>query len=124
MPEQQPSIATGASGTGAGGTTPNTAGDQIGTTGSGEFKGRYTTGFETSEFIVCDTQERWWLTGNLKEIFAATQPVPRGTMQTLFVHVAGQVTGLGRYGHLGRYQRQLSVQRVVLARESRPDDCK
>ena len=87
------------------------------------FSGRYTVGFETSEFIPCGKQERWWLEGNLSALNTKLEKKPRGTMQTLFVRLAGTVSSPGRYGHLGRYQRKFTVERVIRARAPRPGDC-
>ena len=88
------------------------------------FSGRYTVGFETSEFIPCGKEERWWLEGNLSALNAKLEKKPRGTMQTLFVRLTGTASPAGRYGHLGRYQRKFTVTRVILARSPQPGDCK
>ena len=87
------------------------------------FSGRYTVGFETSQFVPCGKDEKWWVTGDLSAINAKMKTSPGGEMQTFFVRVMGSVTPPGRYGHLGAYKRKLTVARVIRVRASRPDDC-
>jgi len=91
---------------------------------TGVFSGRYTIGFETSEFIPCGKEVRWWLTGNLSAINAMLSPSSGGGMQTVFIRVTGRLSPPGRYGHLGAYKRELTVDRVLRARAPRPSDCR
>ena len=93
----------------------------------GTFEGRYVSGFETSSFEPCSHPgERWWVAGDLQPVdnFIRAQgrdPVRQNT--SLFVKWSGRASVLGRYGHLGGYQRQFFLTRVHEIRQFTDSDC-
>jgi hypothetical protein len=75
-------------------------------------KGMWTTGFETSRFIPAEGYpgEQWWL--DLLPELERTLPVEFVPEEGQVVQIAGYVSGLGRHGHLGAYQRQMYVREL------------
>jgi len=88
---------------------------------SGEFSGYYTSGFEVSSFVPCDeAAEQWWLSSDPAINFhdqyqALVAPVspPSGGYVPVFLHFVGTVSAPGSYGHLGAYQREVTVEEVI-----------
>lgn len=64
------------------------------------------------------------MSGNLDKISRKLHRSSMGPIQTLFVQVRGEVSAPGRYGHLGAYQRKITVDRVLIARRLRPGECR
>ena len=75
--------------------------------------------FETSSFTTDDGQGPWWLHAEgeawerINAPFAASGAGPWGRARLV---VEGELSGPGRYGHLGAYQREFRVTRVIEAR--------
>ena len=89
----------------------------------GSFQGHYSAGFEVSAFRPCGADESWWTSGDLQPVFdAMPDSVPVG-YGTVFVHWRGDLSGKGQYGHLGSYERELTVTQVLEAREPAANDC-
>ena len=87
------------------------------------WRGYVSFGFETSEFRPCGSREKWWVlsTKDLSQRYGKLSPKMYGSV---YVRMKGTPTVMGKYGHLGAYQRQFAVQSVLEARAPRSDDCK
>jgi hypothetical protein len=74
--------------------------------------GTWTTGFETSRFMPAEGYEgeEWWL-DPLPELATkmTEDDLPK---EGLAVRISGYVSGLGRHGHLGAYQRRVYVREM------------
>jgi hypothetical protein len=80
------------------------------------YSGSYLAGCELSDFTPNGHTETWWLSGNLEAIHRRIEghhPEPRNPV---FITVEGQLSSPGRYGHLGRFPRELRVIRVISVR--------
>lgn len=104
-----------------------------GTTGQGGggvavgdvYAGLYEGGTETSAFTPCGAEnadERWWVIAD-SAAHAAWQRdgVAGGELRPhlgvrAFTLVRGTITEAGQYGHLGRYDRELRVEKVLEVR--------
>jgi|GEM_PF-2562464 len=72
------------------------------------FTGIYEAGWELETFRPCGTAEEWWTWSTARIV----HDDPRGWGRRLVV-VEGEVSAPGRYGHLGRYTRQIVITRVI-----------
>ena len=110
---------------------------------AGTFRGFWTPGFESSEFVPCgsdawfvpgdslrtepyDERRAWaWLReGSIPEDFewpAATED--RFGNPTFYVHWRGTIVGPGRYGHMGVSPFEIQVDSVIELRAPRAGDC-
>ena len=80
------------------------------------YSGSYQPGWELSDFTPRGSTETWWLSGNLRR----TEPFSLGYHPNgvhLFVTVEGQLSSRGHHGHLGAYQRELRVIRVISVKQ-------
>jgi hypothetical protein len=94
----------------------------------GRWRGRYSAGFELSEFRWCgDTARAIWL-----EFGSETAKSPRVKWPprtdpytySAFITVVGTMRGPDRYGHLGGATHELEVDSVLSARAVGPRDCR
>lgn len=96
------------------------------TPGPGIFSGYYINSFEASAFIPCtrdgstEIRTAWWLITDASSDFwnVAATVVPSLPTQTTmgwkaFLRFEGNVSGLGHYGHLGKYAREITVIRIL-----------
>jgi hypothetical protein len=102
--------------------TPAACGDPFALP-DGSFHGHYTFAFEASAFRPCGADASWWVSGDLDPVFAFFGPLPPGEAARAFVRWHGELSGKGRYGHLGAYERELTVTEVIEVRTPAPDDC-
>lgn len=86
------------------------------------FVGFYTSGFEVEAFRPCGLDEVWWVTAApaLRERYREVATSPYEPMLAV---VRGEVTPLGRYGHLTAYDRELTVLELLEAPAERQADC-
>ena len=74
--------------------------------------GTWQTGFEASRFVPAEGYEgeEWWL-DPLPELSTrmTASSLPEEAMA---VQISGYVSGLGRHGHLGQYQRRVYVREI------------
>lgn len=97
----------------------------------GEYEGVLYQGFEVSNFQPCQNKERWWLkfieADDYERVSQVAGSVEGTTIKQSFVRmrayvtpddrrVAGYSGGLGGYGHLGAYNREIYVATVREAR--------
>ena len=77
------------------------------------FCGHYEKRFEVDSFRPCGLDERWWVRHETHALIQAIT-APDGTVGgEAYVELLGEVGEGGRYGHLGAYDRELTVQKVV-----------
>ncbi len=95
---------------------------------TGVFEGFYALGFEDSTFEPCARDERWWVAPvdeetarELNERYL--EAYEQGGVR-VFVRLRGVRSRKGSYGHLGSYERQLTVSQVLDVRAARPGDCR
>lgn len=97
---------------------------------SGVFRGRFTDGFETSRFVPCGSSEKWWVEGDKELIYRAFYPnfdrncLPEDfRFKTGYMEVQGRVTWRGAYGHMGEYNREIHIAKVLRVQSKIPSTC-
>lgn len=85
------------------------------------FSGTFVMGFEASVFMPQDGQwqgQHWWLSGNVDEAIAPYLKNGKTPFEVppLSIKVIGTLSRKGNYGHMGRYERELIVERVISAK--------
>ena len=87
------------------------------------YKGTFSTNFEMSAFVPDGSNERWWLKENDDNPVLPIPPEPAAQRvyffagsQTYLV-VEGKVTRKGKFGHLGKYDREFTITRLVSSQE-------
>lgn len=89
-----------------------------------EYAGHLSMGFETSAFTPCAPGERWWVSGLGAELSERYRAASKGQdYQPVFLRVRGRLSGTGRYGHLGGYERELEVLEILELRAAQDGDC-
>ncbi len=76
---------------------------------TGRYSGHFEFDFEKQVFRPCGQREEWWAWGMPADL-------QKSWGQRTFVTVEGELSGRGKYGHMGRYPRQIRVT-AVLAEE-------
>ena len=78
------------------------------------FKGYYVFGFERSEFRPeTDLEQRWWLSGSLSGCaFLDFNQERYSPWRQTHVEFQGALSPRGQYGHLGAYDREITVIRL------------
>ncbi|MGE0829178.1 MAG: hypothetical protein AB7O04_07495 [Hyphomonadaceae bacterium] len=97
--------------TGARGDGPSQAGIQ-------RFSGRWDFHFETSSFVTLAGDGPYWLAadGDVWPQLTAPFQATGSPWGQLDIVVEGRLSPPGRYGHMGAYQRELQVTRVISSR--------
>lgn len=105
---------------------------------SGEFRGHYTSGFESSAFRPCDGlpevakafDDSWgaaWVSF-APHVALRKMKWPKVSdttyYPTFYVRWEGTLTGPGSYGHMGVAAYQFVVDRILEIRTAKPDDCR
>lgn len=80
--------------------------------------GRYESGFETSAFYPCGSDEQWWVTADSAAWARLHSPPARvqsaGHLEAVaFVRLRGRASPPGEYGHVGAYDREIRVDEVI-----------
>ncbi len=87
----------------------------------GTFRGYYTHSFEVSQFTPQGTKEKWWLEGSIeditKQLVAPRDETPK-LKSPVYIVVDGKLSKPGRFGHLGKYVRKLSVEKVLEVKQN------
>jgi len=86
--------------------------------GPKRYEGLWDFHFETSSFTTADGEGPWWLSGEGETWPALTAPfteagTPWGTLEIV---IEGELSEPGQYGHLGAYERELRITRVISSR--------
>ena len=93
-----------------------------------EHRGHLSLGFETSAFTPCGAPEgeRWWVAGLPPEGHQRYRELTSKMYEPVFVRVRGALSSPGNYGHLGAYQRELTVLELLELRKAKEpgEDCK
>lgn len=83
------------------------------------YRGYYFEGLETSNFYPCDYEEMWriepsvpYLSREYRRI-TNVQSVSVDNIAPIYVELSGRVSELGKYGHLGLANRELSVMETI-----------
>jgi hypothetical protein len=86
-------------------------------TGGATFDGVYAVGFETQAFWSAEGEGPWWVDGRgaagrrlENAVRDANAGLPWGTVR---VELRGALSDEGEYGHLGAYERRLTVYEVI-----------
>lgn len=82
------------------------------------FAGTWDWRFETSSFVTDDGQGPWWLSADgptWEQVAAPLTQSGRGPWGRVRLVVEGRLSAPGRYGHLGAYEREFRVTRVIEA---------
>lgn len=87
-----------------------------------EVAGRYLSGFETSELILCGSGERWWVS-QLDGLGADYDSIVGDSREGLYLSAVGVVTENGQWGHMGQYSRAIRITSVHEAHAWSDDDC-
>jgi hypothetical protein len=91
-------------------------------------RGHYYSSFEYSELIPCGDTVGWWLTPNdtfSKRYLALGNSYKdyEGSNRPVFVHLKGELAGPGQYGHLGNWNYEFTVRKVLAMRLATEQDC-
>ena len=91
---------------------------------SQQYTGYFLSGFESSSFHPVGQKERWWLKGSIPCRGLNVGPDVSGFPSASWVHISvyGTVSEQGQYGHLGAYDRELTVQSVLSCRSLLPGE--
>ena len=80
------------------------------------YSGLFRQGFEQSDFYPDDGGGPWWLSYD-GDFWTRIEPfnegAGRGNHVLVRIEVAGELSPVGRHGHLGAYQRELTVERLL-----------
>jgi hypothetical protein len=82
------------------------------------FSGEWEWRFETSAFTANDGRGPWWLSGEgdvWAQLSAPIMQAGDGPWGRVRLTVEGELSAPGSYGHLGAYERELRVTRVLRA---------
>ena len=91
-----------------------------------DYEGSFTYGFEIIAFKPCNSDEVWWLNGDLpplKELRTRYEALTK-KVEPVHVKLRGLISERGFYGHMGSYQREFYVQAVLDVRAIQADDCR
>jgi hypothetical protein len=87
--------------------------------GSQRLSGTWDWHFETSSFVTDSGEGPYWLSAEGSTWADATAPLERagrGPWGRVHLVVEGELSATGQYGHLGAYERELRVTRVIESR--------
>ncbi len=81
-------------------------------------------GFEVESFQPCSQDVQWWLTGEaLVELHARYRDLGVEQYAPVYAKVNGTRSSKGKFGHLGAYEREFSVDEVVEIRHLADGEC-
>ena len=85
-------------------------------------QGRYNLMFESSALDPCDIDQSWWVVNSdvLRDQYDAIAEFPG---QEVFLSVAGRMSAVGSYGHMGAYEREFRITEVNEIRPLEAGDC-
>lgn len=90
-------------------------------TGERRFTGVYAEGIEVVVFEPAGTNQSWAATGNTSAMRAALPPgFDPAPGFRICATVIGRVSPIGRYGHLGLFNREIEITQVI---EAHPEPC-
>ena len=83
------------------------------------YSGTWEWHFETSSFVTDDGEGPWWLHAEgstWDQLVAPLQRSGGGPWGRVHIVIEAEVSARGAYGHLGAYERQIGVVRVIESR--------
>lgn len=83
-----------------------------------QWVGFYEAAWEREVFLPCGVDEEWWSWSTVRII----RNDPRGWGRA-FVVIEGRVSARGRFGHLGRFPRQIVITRALEIRPAEEGVC-
>jgi hypothetical protein len=86
-----------------------------------QYEGFYSWGFEVTGFSPCGSDEVWWTGG--EGLVERYNTLGVEQYQEVYAVLVGTRSDTGEYGHLGAYDREFDVTRIVEMRLKRPGDC-
>lgn len=78
-----------------------------------EYHGHYEKRSEVDAFVPCEISERWWVEDPQQLLLPHVTWSDGHVGGEIYVEVQGVVSEPGRYGHLGAYDRILTVREVM-----------
>ena len=87
-----------------------------------EIQGQFRLGFEVSELEPCNWDQSWWVT-NPDVLVDQYDAILDHPYKPVFISVVGIKSKLGRYGHMGQYDREFKVTEISEIRELVDGDC-
>jgi hypothetical protein len=90
-----------------------------------DYTGTFTYGFEVMAFKSCNSDELWWLNGDVDAMIELRTRYAALTkkMEPVHVQLRGLISERGNYGHMGSYQREFYLQDVWEVRAKEASDC-
>jgi hypothetical protein len=82
------------------------------------YSGEWDWHFETSSFVTDDGAGPWWLSADgavWNDVTAPLQHSGAGPWGRVRLTVEAELSAPGRYGHMGAYEREIRVTRVISA---------
>jgi len=91
-----------------------------------DYMGTFTYGFEVVAFKPCNSDEVWWLNGDIAPMteLRTTYEALTKKMEPVHVRLRGLISERGNYGHMGGYQREFYLQDVLEVRAKEAGDCR
>jgi hypothetical protein len=83
---------------------------------SNVYSGELDWHFETSSFVTNDGRGPWWLSADgavWSDVVAPIQRGGGGPWGQVRLTVEAELSAPGRYGHMGAYEREIRVTRVI-----------
>jgi len=90
---------------------------------SDSIKGVFSSGFESSSFIPCNSNERWWTNGGNSQLFSIYGGIASDAEPFVFIQVEGDVSDIGLFGHLGLYDREINITQLFQMKKFQDGDC-
>ncbi|MEJ0060987.1 MAG: hypothetical protein WDM79_16020 [Terricaulis sp.] len=87
--------------------------------GAQTYSGTWDWSFETSSFVTDEGRGPWWLSAegsSWDQLVAPLQRSGGGPWGRVHVTVEATISEPGHYGHLGAYEREIRVTRVIESR--------
>lgn len=84
--------------------------------------GHYSRGFEVEAFRPCGSKAQWWVTAG-DELRTRHRALNPAQYQEVFVELRGSAGPVGKFGHMGAYERELQVEEVLVIRMATDRDC-
>lgn len=76
-------------------------------------RGLVSFGFEVEGFTPCDADGQWWVADAPADLRERYRDAVGFRYTPVYVVVEGTLSPPGEYGHLGAYDRQISISRLV-----------
>lgn len=86
-------------------------------------KGHFSSGWELSIFIPCNSDESWSISSGTSQFSSIYGSIASDTESRVFIQAKGSVSELGQYGHLGINKRIFNLTNLYEMRKPLDDDC-